>query len=363
MVAGSLARAGVEKSEITAPLDSTIRSQSIIGTRFALENMMFEEEGDFDMPTRHPRLTKHTTAPPDYAPGGGASNGGMLDKIEELTTEHGLKRQTVYTKEKRPGYEMEETKRADNKQNQRMIMRMSKQIKYEDVKFLQSTGAADLSASEIGPNKLAQSQQIPGTPNKNAVLSRDDFLLGAEAAREYEEYLVLKTNRHSVRQQRVLVIDGEEIYHKKPKIDAHTGELRAVQNNVPQDLSQSAMAAGSPTKKRKTGFLAAKVNNFLAKPVFQGNKKSRFIGDIIQIEQMMDKGTDEIGQITQPKQANKFFILFREARGPNGHIIEDANADRKVIYETETPDDATYVVAKVRTLMRLHANKLFANRY
>ena len=113
---------------------------------------------------------------------------------------------------------MEETKRADNNQNQRMIMRMSKQIKYEDVKFLQQTG--DLSASEIGANKLAQSQTIPGTPSKNFVVTQDDFVLGAEAAREYEEYLVLKTNRHSIRQQRVLVIDGGEIYHKKPKIDA-----------------------------------------------------------------------------------------------------------------------------------------------
>ena len=74
----------------------------------------------------------------------------MLDRIEELTEERpGLRRQTVHTKEKKPGaYEqlMEETKRADNNQNQRMIMRMSKQIKYEDVKFLQQTG--DLAASE-----------------------------------------------------------------------------------------------------------------------------------------------------------------------------------------------------------------------
>lgn len=116
---------------------------------------MFEEEGDFDMPVRHPRLTKHTTAPPEYGNKSkpGPSNGGMLDRIEELTQEKpGLRRQTAYTKEKKPGtaYEqlMEETKRADNNQNQRMIMRMSKQIKYEDVKFLQQTG--DLAASESG---------------------------------------------------------------------------------------------------------------------------------------------------------------------------------------------------------------------
>lgn len=85
VIAGSLARAGVDKAEITAPLDSTIRSQSIVGTRFALENMMFEEEADFDMPARHPRLTKHTTAPPEYGQNSG-SGGGMLDRIEELTS-------------------------------------------------------------------------------------------------------------------------------------------------------------------------------------------------------------------------------------------------------------------------------------
>ena len=71
-VSGSLARAGVEKTELVAPLDGTIRSQSIMGTKFALENMMFEDEG-FDMSAeRHPRLTKHTTAPPE-------GGGGMLD--------------------------------------------------------------------------------------------------------------------------------------------------------------------------------------------------------------------------------------------------------------------------------------------
>ena len=105
LIAGSLARAGVDKADLTAPLDSTIRSQSIVGTRFALENMMFEEEGEFSIPTRHPRLTKHTTAPPEYGQNSGTgSGGGMLDRIEELNSERpGLKRSTVYTKEKKPG--------------------------------------------------------------------------------------------------------------------------------------------------------------------------------------------------------------------------------------------------------------------
>jgi hypothetical protein len=86
---------------------------------------------------------------------------------------------------------MEETKRADNKQNQRMIMRMSKQIKYEDIKFMQNgdqTGAAHLSQSISG-----------GESGKNITVTQDNFLFGTEAALEYEEYLVLKTNRHSIR--------------------------------------------------------------------------------------------------------------------------------------------------------------------
>jgi hypothetical protein len=41
--------------------------------------------------------------------------------------------------------------------------------------------------------------------------------------------------------------------------------------------------------------------------------------------------------------------LFREARGPGGSIIEEDIADRKVFYETETSDEAAYIVAKIKT--------------
>ena len=41
----------------------------------------------------------------------------------------------------------------------------------------------------------------------------------------YEEYNVVKTNRHDKRENRVLVIDGSKIYHKKQMFDAKTGEV------------------------------------------------------------------------------------------------------------------------------------------
>jgi hypothetical protein len=44
-------------------------------------------------------------------------------------------------------------------------------------------------------------------------VSQDDFLFGAQSALRYEEYNILKTNRRKQRQKRVLVIDGNQIYH------------------------------------------------------------------------------------------------------------------------------------------------------
>lgn len=40
----SFRHADLDKRDLIAPLDGMIRSQSIIGTKFALENMMFEDE-------------------------------------------------------------------------------------------------------------------------------------------------------------------------------------------------------------------------------------------------------------------------------------------------------------------------------
>jgi len=43
---------------------------------------------------------------------------------------------------------------------------------------------------------------------ESAPVLENDFIFGSKSAQMYEEYNVLKTNRHSVRQKRILVIDG-----------------------------------------------------------------------------------------------------------------------------------------------------------
>ena len=50
---------------------------------------------------------------------------------------------------------------------------------------------------------------------KKVMVSQDDFLFGAQSAMIYEEFNVEKTSRHKIKQKRVLVIDGHEIYHLK----------------------------------------------------------------------------------------------------------------------------------------------------
>lgn len=83
----------------------------------------------------------------------------------------------------------------------------------------------------------------------------------------YEEYNVLKTNRHSVSQRRVLVIDGPKIYHKKQLIDAKTGEIAKPQNNIShlRITGISEPEEISPTKTKRVSFLKAKFSNFMTK--------------------------------------------------------------------------------------------------
>ncbi len=55
--------------------------------------------------------------------------------------------------------------------------------------------------------------------------------------------------------------------------------------------------------------------------------------------------------------------MYREARGPGGNRIEEDIEDRKVIYETETSEEAAYIVAKIKTQMRIHVNRMFTRNY
>lgn len=147
------------------------------------------------------------------------------------------------------------------------------------MKYLQENGVGGLAESQ----RLSKKVGLTGAPGGNRiVVSQDDFLFGAQSAQEYEEYNVLKTNRHSIRQRRVLVLDGSEIYHRKPLIDTKSGVVMRAKNNVPTAPSEAeelnnSCSQGTPPSKRKVGVLKARVNNFMSSGIFQGSKKSRYV--------------------------------------------------------------------------------------
>ena len=67
----------------------------------------------------------------------------------------------------------------------------------------------------------------------NIPVNQNDFLFGAQSALRYEEYNILKTTKKKSRQKRVLVIDGDNIYHQKQLIDPKSGIVREPQNYIP----------------------------------------------------------------------------------------------------------------------------------
>lgn len=95
-------------------------------------------------------------------------------------------------------------------------MRKSKMISVDDMRQLhESMNGGDRNSN----NKEKQRQMV----NK---VSQEDFLFGAQSALRYEEYNVFKTNRHKLRQRRVLILDGNQIYHQKQMYDPKTGLVR-----------------------------------------------------------------------------------------------------------------------------------------
>lgn len=48
------------------------------------------------------------------------------------------------------------------------------------------------------------------------MIEQDDFVFGSQSARMYEEFNCLRTDiRNKIGKKRVLVIDGNQIYHRK----------------------------------------------------------------------------------------------------------------------------------------------------
>jgi hypothetical protein len=140
------------------------------------------------------------------------------------------------------------------------------------------------------------------------LVSHNDFLFGAQSALQYEEFNVLKTNRHKIRQKRVLVIDGHQIYHQKQLIDPKSGMEYQPSNNLPNvqqclvdengnylmddSLSQSQYSQSGSKKTKKVGYYKAKMSNIFKTGIFGGKSKKnlRMVQNIIQIHQLAGEG-------------------------------------------------------------------------
>lgn len=161
--------------------------------------------------------------------------------------------------------------------------------------------------------------------NLGAVQSNgDDFIFGIRSAFMYEEFEIMKTNKHNNRQRRIMVLDGSTIYHKKQCVDTRTGQARDPQNyftmqsgqvassdvnmsidqlfvagaefqNVdgpgakPVSTPQASLRASyddSGSKKAKVGVMQ-KFQSFVHHKVFSGKSKQRFVQNILEINQLL----------------------------------------------------------------------------
>lgn len=66
--------------------------------------------------------------------------------------------------------------------------------------------------------------------------------------------------------------------------------------------------SSSPSKSKKTGFLRAKLNNFIAKK-YKGEKKKRNVQNIMGIECLMEDVSQD-KKVTNMQLSNKFYILY-----------------------------------------------------
>lgn len=82
-------------------------------------------------------------------------------------------------------------------------------------------------SSNNGELSLHQSQEIAANfgdfsfnAKKNGRLyKQNDFSFGSKSAFMQEEFSILRTNKHSIRQKRILIIDNNQIYHLKQLIE------------------------------------------------------------------------------------------------------------------------------------------------
>lgn len=75
--------------------------------------------------------------------------------------------------------------------------------------------------------------------NQKSVQSKgNDFIFGIKSAIMCEEFEITKTSKHNNRQRRILVIDGNVIYHKKQCVDSRTGQPREPHNYFTMQAGQ-----------------------------------------------------------------------------------------------------------------------------
>jgi hypothetical protein len=68
---------------------------------------------------------------------------------------------------------------------------------------------------QMGSEEQIDTKITRATGAKKMLVTQDDFLFGTQSALQYEEFNVVKINRHKVKQKRVMVINNNQIYHEK----------------------------------------------------------------------------------------------------------------------------------------------------
>lgn len=66
------------------------------------------------------------------------------------------------------------------------------------------------------------SQMEPNSSQSTVTVNEKNFFFSKETAVQYKEFEVVKVNKYSVRQERILGIDGNKIYNMKPKTSKKT---------------------------------------------------------------------------------------------------------------------------------------------
>jgi hypothetical protein len=128
----------------------------------------------------------------------------------------------------------------------------------------------------------------------------------------------------------------------QPVLCDENGNIIPDQN---MNSSSGSFDRNNAQKTKKVGYYKAKITNLMKTGFGKSKKKNvRLVQNIITIRQILDD---------EGLQTNKFEIIYKtnkpvdftEAR------LEEDILDRKVLYESENIETASYIVAKIKTQM------------